>query len=496
MTFNPLPSSTTTIAPPVGSPVEFMRPEVADRLLEWERIQSAVEGEEAVKKLGDKVLPRPNAEDISLANQTRYASYLGRAVFYNVSGRTLDGLVGYVFSKEPIVTLPLALAAIEKNVDGSGVTINQQAKAALRLVLSLGRAGLLVDFPSTNNAVSQADIAAGSIAPTIVLYDPEQIINWRTSYQGARGFLDLVVLREGYVDPDTSDEFKLATRIQYRVLTRNSDGVLGRIYRQQGEGQFVLSNSYTPKDKNGNPLREIPFIFLGADNNDEHVDTSPIKDLVDLNLAHYRNSADYEESCYLVGQPTPWMSGLSQAWVDDVLKGEVFLGSRSVIPLPQGATAGLLQANPNTLPFEAMQHKERQMVALGAKIVEQKEVQRTATEAGLEHAGEVSTLTAAAENIFLGYKRALVFAGAFVGAEIATIDFDLTEALNQKVLSPEEAAAVVAAWQGGLIDYEEARWAFKKGGLAWKDDDEVKEANDADGLRLPPAPPAPEPEPE
>ena len=57
-------------------------------------------------------------------------------------------------------------------------------------------------------------------------------------------------------------------------------------------------------------------------------------DLAVLNIAHYRNSADYEESCFVTGQPTVWASGLTEAWVEDVLKGELRLGSFGGIPLP------------------------------------------------------------------------------------------------------------------------------------------------------------------
>jgi Domain of unknown function (DUF4055) len=490
------------------SPVESTRVEVINSLDKWSRIRAAVEGEEAIKQLGEAILPKPNPTDTSKENAARFQAYLQRAVWYNVSGRTLAGLTGFVFRKDPVIELPELLKPMLDNVDGSGVTMVQQAKAALRSVLAFGRAGLLSDYPHVEGATTQQDILDGRIAPTIVLYQPEQITNWFVSFVGAKAVLDLLVLRENYTVPVAENEFQMQSRIQYRVLTRTPEGVTGRIYREEGsEPGFKEQTqlSYVVTDKAGKPLPEIPFTFLGAVNNDPEVDGSPLLDLVNLNIAHFRNSADHEESCFIVGQPTPWASGLTEQWVKEVMHGQLHLGSRAVIPLPQGGAAGLLQANPNTMPFEAMKHKELQMVALGAKLVEQKDVQRTATEASMDQASETSTLTAAATNVFQGYRRALTFCGLFVGAETVKLGFDLSEPLTRDVITPEQATAIATAWMQGLVDYEEARAFLKAAGWAWKDDKEVKDNNAAEdfnrgsGLPTPPGapkPPAPKPAPQ
>ncbi len=473
------------------SPVEYIRPEVEARLEQWARIRAAIDGEEAVKALCDKILPRPNPTDVTAENQARYNAYLGRAVFYNVSGRTLNGLTGYVFAKEPVVTLPATLQSLETNVDGSGVTLNQQAKATLMRARAFGRGGLLVDYPSTVEATTRQQLIDGNVAPTIVLYEPEQITNWDHVVIGAKSFLKMLVLKESYTVPG-EDEFERNWAVQYRVLTlEDGGGVLGRIFRRpkaEVDYEPVKELEYRPQGQTGVRLKTIPFTFVGSSNNDPAVDTPPMLDLVNLNLAHFRNSADYEESCYIVGQPTPYVSGLTKAWVDEVMNGTMQLGSRGIIPLPVGGAAGLLQATPNSMPFEAMEHKEKQMVALGAKLVEQKEVQQTATEANLNNASEVSTLTAAATNVFLAYKAAFDFCGQFVGADTAAIDFDLTEPLSQAAVTPEQATAIMAAWQGNLIDFEEARWQLKKSGWAWKEDDEVRANNEAEGFNQPPEP--------
>lgn len=473
---------------PNKSPVEFIRSEVSDKLALWDRIAAACEGQDTIKALKDTILPRPNAADTSAENNARYEAYLKRAVWYNVSARTLNGLAGYVFQKEPTVNLPADLKPLETNVDGSGVTLLQQAKAALRSVIAFGRGGLLVDYPSTDGPTTKQDLLDGNIAPTIVLYGPKAIINWKTSHEGARTFLDLLVLQETF-SSEGQDGFTVVNQLQYRVLRRVQSplGVTGEIWRANDAGEFSnqIDLSFIVTDKNGVGLSEIPFAFLGAINNDSEVDTPPLADLVNLNIAHFLNSADYEEASFMVGQPTPWVSGLTDTWVKDVLKGSMHLGSRAVIPLPVGGAAGLLQASPNTMPFEGMQHKEHQMVALGAKLVEQSSVQRTATEAGMDHSSEMSTLVSAATNVFLAYKLALKFASQFTGAKDAKVEFELSEPLTRENITPQEATSIMGLWMGGLIDFEEARTVLKEAGIAWKEDDLVKQAATDQGLNQP-----------
>jgi hypothetical protein len=140
-------------------------------------------------------------------------------------------------------------------------------------------------------------------------------------------------------------------------------------------------------------------MFIGSENNDANPDNPNMYDLASLNIAHYRNSADYEEACYIVGQPTPVLTGLTEQWYKDILGGCVNFGSRGGIPLPVGASADLLQASENTMIKEAMEIKERQMVALGAKLVEQKQVQRTAFETKVEATSEGSILSSSAKNV-------------------------------------------------------------------------------------------------
>jgi len=478
-------------------PVEYVRREIASQLSKWTLIRDCLGGQQAIKDATTKYLPKPNPADGSDENAYRYRSYVERAVYYNVSRRTLDALVGQVFIREPITVLPDSLDMLEDNADGIGVGLDQQAKKTLAEVMSYGRCGLLTDFPPMDVPASKQDIDEGYVRPTISLFHPWDVINWQTVIIGARQLLSLVVIVEPFVTDD--DGFTTNFSNQWRILRLVGTGP-DRYYQVEiwrtsvpnpsepnNKASFIFQ-TYQPKDANGKPLREIPFTFVGSINNDPTVDHAPLYDLATLNVAHYRNSADYEESCYLVGQPTPYAAGLTEHWVTEILKGSIQLGSRAVIPLPEGGTAGLLQVQPNSMPFEAMQHKERQMVALGARLLEQKDVQRTYGEAQLEEASQMSILTSVAHNVSAAYELALRWCAQFTETTVAEedVEYDLNTDFPASRMSPEERRQLVAEWQGSAIAFSEMRKVLTKAGVAELSDEEAKTEIAAN----PPPPPA------
>ena len=84
-----------------------------------------------------------------------------------------------------------------------------------------------------------------------------------------------------------------------------------------------------------------------------------------VNIAHYRNSADFEESCFLTGQPTLFIThSLSMEQWTEYNPGGIKLGSRAGHVLGDTGSATLLQADANSLVGDAMIKKESQMVAI------------------------------------------------------------------------------------------------------------------------------------
>jgi hypothetical protein len=426
-------------------------------------------------KMAERYLPIPNVDDDN-ERSARYQSYVKRAVWYGFTSNTLEGMVGEIFKRDPIVTLPPRLESLKDNADGNSLNLIQLLKKAVRFGLPYSRCGIHTDYTNSDTPATIADIKSGKVGVRMKVYAPWDIINWRTAKDATgKTVLTLVVLRD--VIDSESDPFETQLLEQYKALRLDADGnYVIETYKvdENNDKESTLVSSVTPKDSNGNPFKEILFSFIGGENNDPEVDKPLLYDLASLNVAHYRNSADYEESCFLVGQPTPVMSGLTEEWVKQVLKGTVQLGSRAAIPLPVGGKAELLQADPNQMTKEAMEHKERQAVSIGAKLVQDKQVTRTATDALMESSAEASSLANVAVNTSVAFKKALTWGAQFVGDDPSKIECTLNTEFELMNMSADDQSKLVAAWQRGAICWPEMRQGLRKAGTATMPDDEAK----------------------
>lgn len=427
-----------------------------------------------VKERGTVYLPHPNPDDESqdaVDSANRYSSYLTRAVFYDVAGRTLAGLVGQVYANDPEVVLPEALKQLQLNVDGTGTNLIQSSKETLEETLAYGRSGLYIDYPDLEQPATKEQLSSGEVKPSISLYTSQRIINWQFTVIGGSRKLTLVVLKEWV--PLFIDSFEERLVEQYRVLRVtqiDSKWVYSvEVYSKDVNGQETYS-AKIPLDVAGKPFEEMQFEFVGANDNGPEPDQPPLLPLVELNLGHYRNSADYEESCFVVGQPTLVVAGLTEDWLKDVLKGKIRVGSRSAIPLPFNGSAKLLQIQPNTLPHEAMLHKEKQMVAIGAKLIEDRRVQKTATEANIHNAAETSILSTTAKNVSAAITSALKKALKYVSNAEETIIFDLNTDFSILRLTAQERQELILEWQSGAISFTEMRTVLRSSGIAIDED--------------------------
>lgn len=451
---------------------DYIKPELLAMMPVYELVTACYQGERAIKRttgynaLGahgngggasnfsvSPYLPDPSpASEKYEVRAKRYQDYLNRAVFYNVTRRTVSALVGQIFSKYPTYDLN-ELAYLEMDIDGSGESLVQQAKDTAIQCLLKGGGGLLADMP-VNNGVTRASMASGGIRPTISHYERESIINWRVSKVGAVYKLSLLVLSQSYIAEDDGYEQKLGEQL---LVLRLVDGLAESEILQKIDGDWVGQGINKLKDNKGKQLTEIPFYFYGAVNNDAEIDDSPVYDLAELNIAHFRNSADLEESLF-ISQPTLVVSGLTEQWVDDVLDNGIAIGSRSGILLPVGGSAQLLQPDPNDKIQVAMRHKEEQMKALGAKLVESQSGQaKTALQASQEGADETSVLATISNNLSDCFTKAIRACGRYIGIDTDGLFVTFNTQFNFSKLSPEQIDRLMGLWQGGAITFGELR---------------------------------------
>lgn len=422
--------------------IDFRHPEYKENINQWNLVDNVCDSKDVEQHL---ITLNPN--DTSKENSTRNKQYKERAVFYAVAGYTLQGLIGLLFSKPPTVELPSQLEYMKTNVNGAGVSIYQQAQDASAETIKKGRNGLFVSYPKTEGAVSVADMNEGGYVATINQIDAGQIINWGVKLKGSKVVLSLVVLSEV---AEVIEDYEIKEVKQIKELALKDDVFTVINWRKDEKDEWVVFDETIPTDATGKTWSEIPFTFIGSQANTTAVDGAPLYPLAKINIAHYRNSADYEDSVWYVGQAQPWMSGINQNHIDLMKDNDMYFGSRQLFGVPTGETLGIAAAPPNTMVKEAMDGKLEMMIGLGARFVQEGGTVKTATEDSNDAKVEHSVLSTISTNVSEAYTQALQWASQYMGSD-GDIVFETSQEFVSPTATAQELQQMVAGFVQGAI---------------------------------------------
>ena len=469
-------------------PVTDTRSEYSAMLPKWQRCRDCFEGQDAVKARGTEYLPAL-ASHTSPAGQglsPHYVGYLKRAVFYNATRRTVQGLAGAIFQKPVSLTGHEVVAADLEDVTLAGASLEAFALDMGVEELIVGAYGILVDF------------AEAGARPCWVLHRAENVVNWKTARVGGREILTLVVLRESYEEqpsdealegekPADADPFEACVEEQYRVLrlaplspggvpvyqvsvwreveesAPGSGGAKGTRWVEQPKLRRIPT-------RGGDPLEFIPFVF------DPLLPAPPLLDLVDMNLAHYRNSAHLEHGLHFVGVPQLVVIGANVQVDAQGNPRPLKFGPQEAILLDQGGDAKILQANGELLgALERADDKKRKLMAtLGARLLEEQPASaETATGFLGRHAGEQASLRTIVRELSRDLTKALrihIWWSAAGRTTESPDQIQATVALNDEFLTIKASPAELAQWmellQAGKISEATFYDLLQRGGVA------------------------------
>ena len=237
----------------------------------------------------------------------------------------------------------------------------------------------------------------------------------------------------------------------------------------------------------GKRINYIPFTFIGADNNDSSVDAPPLESLVDVNIGHYRNSADVEESSFIASQPTLMIypgQAMNVSQFKEANPNGIRLGSRMGHNLGAGGASELLQAQPSNLAMELMLKKENQAVMIGAQLITPT-VQITAEAARLQRGADTSIMVTVAQNVSQAYAKQIRWCCDFMGVT-GEVVFELNTEMFMQQLTAQDRAQWIADINAGLMPMRAYYAAMRAAGATNWTDEEIE-----DELTRQPPPPAP-----
>lgn len=457
----------------------------------WQRARDVMAGQDQVHEGGTRYLPK-------LKDQTTedYAAYVMRAPFYNASWRTVAGLLGLLFRKPPEIIVPTAIEPYLEDISMAGVPFSMFAEQVALEDLTIGFYGILVDHPpapevAPGEALTVAKAEAMGLRPAMQLYLAECILNWRFRQVNNKHTLCMVVLAEECCEP--KNEFEDSVKTQYRVLDLDEAGFYRvRVFEVDKDGKDVLVKGPIYPLQNNKPMTEIPFEA------DFEFGEPPLIDLIDMNLSHYRTSADYEHGCHFTGLPTPVVSGYTAPiQANGQPPPKLFIGSSSawLLPDPQ-ASASFLEFTGQGLTAlkDNLERKETIMSVLGAKMLatEKAGVEAFKTMA-TRSAGETSILSAISINVSLRVERSLTTFSAWGGGVDSEVEFELNRDFLPVAMDAPTLQAYMQAWQTGAISKQDLFALFKRGDLieAEKSFEDQQAEIDSEPPPVPPGAPKP-----
>lgn len=446
---------------------EIMHPDLIAQQERYKRIRDCLE--DTVKQQGLTYLPDPSEgiHDKDL-RALRYTAYHERAVFVPVVSRTREGLVAQVFIREPLVKSPEEHAKQLKRLTPKGTSAQSIAKVALGEVTAFGRGGFHVMYSEAGGR------------PFIEFIQAEDIITWAHTLYGSGddiGRDHASVTIRIFHDTLASDGVSIKKVAQLIQYTLSRDGTVWARNKHSGDmsagSRMEAWGEYSPVYVNGVQLRHIPMFPIGSEENTYEMQKAPLGEMSSLNISHYINSADYEEFAKLAGQVTPVFAGLKSKWYTDHIEGKVMFGMRTPVGLNEGATAHLLQAQPNSVSKEAMDKKESLMVAVGARLIEERKIRRTATEADIESQAYHSILGHIAYNVETALNDALDLFASYYTLAQGTLSIELHKDFASSTSDAEHRRLVLEEYNSNVRSFKETRKALRNFDTSLDDNDDT-----------------------
>lgn len=410
---------------------------------QWSRIRDVLAGSDAVKARTTKYLPKLSAQETQ-----DYLAYLNRALFLNSSARIVNTNVGTIIRRSPTLKYDQDMSMYFELDDSSMYSFREVFRYINYELTSVGRTGILIEIDDKNNR------------PIPVKVNTENIINWLKDDDG--NLLSVLLYRKkSTVDPMTFEVEDVD--VYYRLYLSNEDGNSIYTVVETNENGETIGAPVQPSLQ-GNTLDFIPFVVGNAIGIDIEPIKSPMIDVVDVNLSHFRTSADLETGRHFVGLPQPVVTGATA-------QSDLHVGSSKAWVIPsEKAKASYLEFVGQGLDglARALAEKESQMSQFSAQLMDTgskgSEAEGTVRLRYSSDAANLSSIAATAESMLrMVYKIIAGWSGK------NTPDIELNKDFISDKLTYNELRELTKSWmEGGLTD-EEFRWNLKRGEIIAQD---------------------------
>lgn len=343
-----------------------------------------------MRERGEKYLPQFPKEKFEA-----YQARLRTSVLYNAFKRTVRGLVGMVFRKEPQLgeDVPAQLVEHAENIDLAGRNLAVFAQDAFTDAMVDGHVCIFVDMPAVDpDAVpTLAHERAMGLRPYWTTIPKSEVLRFSTQMVNGRAVLTEFVYRECAVERDGQYGEREVQRIRIYRLTGGRVEFQVFTKRKDESGK----ESWTAEKQGTMSIDEIPVATAYTSRVRYLESEPPLLDLALENVLHYQTRSDRCNNLHIAATPIPVLIG---AEVDEDGKTQV-VATNQAIQLPLGGDAKYLEPTGAALDHSQreLQDIEARMAALGLAMLQREtRAAETAEAKRIDKSASDSQLAAAA----------------------------------------------------------------------------------------------------
>jgi hypothetical protein len=366
----------------------------------WSIVRDVRAGALALRAAAGKYLPKFPAE-----HADSYADRLASATLFNAYARTVAGLTGMVFKKNPTFSTDVPAQIIEhaENIDLAGTHFDLFTKQVFEDAFE-GHAFVLVDMqaPLGKGATLADELRAGR-RPYWVKYQASQAVNFRSVNLNGRLEIGQITFEEKTILPDGDYGEREALRYRTFRLEADDAGAVAVTWQLQEKRVDPVTQKVTFDEIGAGIVpgfTRIPVAVVYGKKTGFLTSQPVLLDLALLNVSYYQKKSDRDRSLHLCGNPVPVFSGVPEEWQ------MVIAGSGFGIKLPTDAKAEYMEPQGVALEESREDLKELrgEMAALGlSTLASTPTAAQTATETVIDftqESSELETMARSAQDCF------------------------------------------------------------------------------------------------
>ena len=329
-------------------------------------VRSAHGGTKTMRARGKEFLPQHPME-----SDRKYNDRLRQAVALNAMQKTVEGLVGMVFRRDPVFSedMPPDIESHMESVDAHADALNIFMRRVAENALLDGHTWVHVEAPrQTPDVRSRLAEERAGIRPYWVNVLKGQAINWRYAMRGGLPVLTLFCYREGATEP--AGLFGEVHRERIRVLRDDNGVIMGELWELQ-EDPNDRREKWAQVDAYRVDVPTIPVVFIPAYRTMEQGESDPpLRDLAYEQAEHYRVRSDRQKSLTFSCIAVPYLFGENVTDADGSPRVKWGVDGMLVVN-DATAKAGVIESQGFGLEAtkEELQEIEARMASMGLRML-------------------------------------------------------------------------------------------------------------------------------